>query len=530
MNRVIKPSSENTQENAEDDPPDSLVLKNKNSTTARFQRAGLPSTLVRAVAKIKLEEPLKEMVSFFVAKNNYKRNNEISYKINRDNFQIKISGCSEYSVNYPVGILSNLRRRAKEILLDNFIYTRTFPLILLNNNNNNTLLYKISEPLLKDFINYGLLKDLPRISDSAKIETKRLIENFNESQKNGSVIFKKPNRTEKILPLKETSEKLAVLSLSFGKDSLLSYGISREIGLDIYPVFINDMGKYNPNEFEIKKKIAELFSKEQKPVFILLDETDNLFRSKEMKEKIEELDGTNAMLTFALELTPLAYSHGAKYIIFGNERNLSNYFINKEGFRVYPSYDQSSIYMKRENQHLKKLTDGNIQILSLVEPIYNIAEMKILYHRYPELLKYVMSCSSKKLSNEKWCYRCPMCAKAFLYSVAVGGDPKKMGFRKNLFEMKYKNLYPVFTSEIERVYEKPPRVKEEESLAFYLALRNGQKGELIDLFKQKYLKRVEKKEKELREKYFGIHPSQILPPELKDKVLRIYEEELKELR
>ena len=505
MNPVIKPSSENTQANAEDDPPDSLVLKNK-------------------IPEIELGEPLTKVGSFFVVKNNYKKNNEISYKINRDNFQIKVSGCSEYSVNYPVGILSNLKRRAKEILLDNFIYTRTFPLILLNNN---TLFYKISEPLLKDFINYGLLKDLPRISDSAKIETKRLIENFNESQKNGSVIFKKPNRTEKVLPLKETSEKLAVLSLSFGKDSLLSYGISREIGLDVYPVFINDMGKYNPNEFEIKKKIAESFSKEQKPVFILLDETDNLFRSKEMKEKIEELDGTNAMLTFALELTPLAYSYGAKYIIFGNERNLSNYFINKEGFRVYPSYDQSSIYMKRENQHLKKLTDGNVQILSLVEPIYNIAEMKILYHRYPELLKYVMSCSSKKLSNEKWCYRCPTCAKAFLYSVAVGGDPKKMGFRKNLFEMKYKNLYPVFTSEIERVYEKPPRVKEEESLAFYLALRNGQKGELIDLFKQKYLKRVEKKEKELREKYFGIHPSQTLPPELKDKVLRIYEEELK---
>ena len=53
MNRAIKPSSENTQENKEDDPPDSLVLKNKISTTARFQRAGLPSPLVRAVAKIK---------------------------------------------------------------------------------------------------------------------------------------------------------------------------------------------------------------------------------------------------------------------------------------------------------------------------------------------------------------------------------------------------------------------------------------------------------------------------------------------
>jgi 7-cyano-7-deazaguanine synthase in queuosine biosynthesis len=525
MNLIIKSSSENTQEKEEDDPPNSLVLKNKNSTTARFQRAGLPSPLVRAVAKIKLEEPLKEKGSFLVEENNSKKITKISYKINGNNFRIKVSEGSEYLVNYPAGILPNLERRAKEILLDNFIYTRTFPLILLNN----TLFYKIAEPSLKDFINYGLLKDIPRISDSAKIKTKKLLENFNESKKNGSVIFKKTNQTVKLLPPKETSKKLAILSLSFGKDSLLSYAISKEIGLDVYPTFINDMGKYNPNEFKIKKKIAQLFSKEQKPVFVLKDETDNLFRSKEMKEKIEELDGTNAMLAFALELTPLAYYLGTKYIIFGSERSLNDYFVNKERYRVYPSYDQSSTYMKMENQYFKKLTDGNIQILSLIEPIYNIAEIKILYHRYPYLLKYVMSCSSKKLSNEKWCYQCPTCAKVFLYSVAVGGDPKKMGIKKNLFEMKYKNLYPVFTSENERVYEKPPRVKEEESLAFLLATRNGQNGELIDLFKQKYLKGVEKKEKELRERYFGIHPSQTLPPELKNKVVKIYKEELKEL-
>jgi len=66
MNRAIKPSSENNRVNEEDDPPDSLVLKSKIPTTARFQRAGLPSPLVRAVAKIKLEESLKKVGPFFV--------------------------------------------------------------------------------------------------------------------------------------------------------------------------------------------------------------------------------------------------------------------------------------------------------------------------------------------------------------------------------------------------------------------------------------------------------------------------------
>jgi hypothetical protein len=50
MNPILKPSSENTISSSEDDPPDSLVLKNK-------------------ITKIKLEEPRKERGSFFVAKN-----------------------------------------------------------------------------------------------------------------------------------------------------------------------------------------------------------------------------------------------------------------------------------------------------------------------------------------------------------------------------------------------------------------------------------------------------------------------------
>jgi len=50
MNPILKPSSENIISSSEDDPPDSLVLKNK-------------------ITKIKLEEPLKKKGSFFVAKN-----------------------------------------------------------------------------------------------------------------------------------------------------------------------------------------------------------------------------------------------------------------------------------------------------------------------------------------------------------------------------------------------------------------------------------------------------------------------------
>jgi len=69
--------------------------------------------------------------------------------------------------------------------------------------------------------------------------------------------------------------------------------------------------------------------------------------------------------------------------------------------------------------------------------------------------------------------------------------------------------------------------RDEQLLAFYLAYKQGYKGELIDLFTKLYLKEAEKREKELREDYFGIHSTKTLPKELKDKLLNIYQEELK---
>jgi len=72
--------------------------------------------------------------------------------------------------------------------------------------------------------------------------------------------------------------------------------------------------------------------------------------------------------------------------------------------------------------------------------------------------------------------------------------------------------------------------RDEQLLAFFLAYKNGKKGELIDLFKSLYLKEAEKREKELKEEYFGIHSTKTLPKELKDKLLNIYKEELKNLK
>ena len=436
---------------------------------------------------------------------------------------IKTLDNSKYQIDYPKNILSGLSRQSQITLLENFAYARLAPLVLVLKDK---FKYQNQKPRLKEFIDFGVINDLPRFSEVASINTKKLVSQFQKAKKANN-LFAKKGFGQKIIGKKPTLANQAIMSLSFGKDSLLSYGIAKEIGLNCHIAAIDELDQI---ECKIKRKIAADFSKkEKKSIDFLQDNIDEIFSHPKINKNINELENTNGMLTFLLDLVPLAFYHQAKYIIFGNEKNFDDSFINKYGAKAYPSFDQTSGYTKRLNQNLKSLTNGQVSVVSLVEPIYNIAEMHILYHRYPKLLKYLMSCSPKKGLKERWCYHCPMCAKAYLYSVAVGGDPKLIKFNRNFFEKKYQELYPLFSKKIKRNYEKPPAVKEEQLLAFLLAYRQGAKGALIDLFKKKYLALAEKNEKKLRKKFFAIYPAKNIPKELKNKVIDIYRQELKKL-
>jgi len=457
---------------------------------------------------------------------------KISYEIGREKFTFKISNV-QYSLSYPENSFSCLSDEAKKTLAENFIYSRTAVLGIA------TLTpadYLMPRPFLKNFIDWGLINDLPRISEDLNIATDRLQRSFKAYNSKKTKFLAPINKNFKLLPRKTPANDRAIIAISFGKDSLLTYGLAKEIGLKYQLVSVDDENKqFDSTDYKFKRKIFREFAREQKEKIHFLkddidfkDSVDQLMTDKKIRAKAEDLEHANAMITFILELLPFAYHFGAKYVIFGNERNFIDTFTNKFGIKAYPSFDQTAIYTKKENVELKKLTDGNLAAISLVEPIYNLAEMAILYHRYSHLLKYLMSCSPEGDAEDRWCYSCPMCAKAFLYSVAVGGDPKKIGFNKNFFAKQYQPLYPLLAKKISRYYEKPPAVREEQLLAFLLAYRQGARGELIELFRRKYLTEAEKKEKTLRKKFFGIYPAINIPNNLKNKVLKIYQEELKD--
>ncbi|MCX6740415.1 MAG: hypothetical protein NTZ49_04280 [Candidatus Parcubacteria bacterium] len=421
---------------------------------------------------------------------------------------------------YPRSVWKDFK--AKNFLIENFIYASAAPIAASGKIN---IQFGFNNPVIRKIVDYGLFGDLGRVAYLNKIKTKQLGLYIKNRQEDFLHIPKEKTK----LPSQANVESQAILALSFGKDSLLSYGLAEEIGLACRLIYVIEKEDEQSLEHKFKKRIISQFCREQhKQIEYFEDNLDAIYLNKALPIKIKGWDSANGMLIFALELLPFSYHYQAKYLILGNEKNFDDYWM-EQGVKSYPSFDQSSVYLSPMNKYFDKFSSGNFQAVSLVEGIYNLAEMKILYHRYPKLLKYLMSCSLDTASRDRWCYHCPMCAKAYLYSVAVGGDPKKIGFNKDFFNIKYRDLYPLFAKKITRAYEMPSAVKDEQRLAFLMAYRLGHHGDLMELFKKKYLDKTIKQEKMLHHKFFKVYPMRTAPKHLQTKLLNIYQEELKTL-
>ncbi|NUM25506.1 MAG: hypothetical protein HUU49_02645 [Candidatus Buchananbacteria bacterium] len=447
---------------------------------------------------------------------------DISYHIDEDGFRVEILGRG-YTVKYPLAIYRTLDQKAKRVLAENFIYCRTKSLSLQTDE---VLPYRLSRPINKELVSYGIVGDIPRLAYLSNVSIAELLDMYRDNEE--KEIFKQTDLTNGTIAVTTENDK-AILALSFGKDSLLSYGLAQELGLSFRLVYVKEMEELNSAEEKFKNAIiADFTAEENVSIDFLTDNIDEIFFDLKFARKVEDLENTNGMLAFALELAPFACYYRAKYLLFGNEANFSDYYPDGS-YKIYPSFDQSILYAKEENRLFDCLTSGKIQIASLVEPIYNIVEMALLVNRYPKLLKYMMSCSPKETDPDKWCYGCPMCAKAFLYLVAVGGRAEQIGFNRDFFKQEYKDLYPLFNKNVKRVYEKPTAVRDEQLLSFLFAYRRGARGALIDLFKEEYLVEAEKREPELREKFLTIHETATIPEFIKEKLIHIYQEEIKKL-
>ncbi|MCL5675791.1 MAG: hypothetical protein M1120_01550 [Patescibacteria group bacterium] len=434
-------------------------------------------------------------------------------RVHINNYSLKLE--------YPKKIWQRFPALQKKIFAENVAYSLTFhiPFVFPTLKK---MSYSLPVPISEAFMYKCFTQQLPATAMMEKTnfgkKTSNLLRKFFYTE----YVFN--NRKTQIPPFNRISNKNnIVMPFTFGKDSLLTFGLLRELGVSAQPVFVAE--PHYPYDEVLKKNLAEDFQREYKIKIEFLKNSLGILRDP------TDWFGWETQLTqYSLLLLPYIYYTKAGYLLFSNEQSCDFDQIDKDGFRCNPVYEQSHPWLL-QNSLLTGLVGGNsLSIGTLLEPVHEISIVKILHRRYPEIGKYQSSCDleAKPKNGSRWCENCSKCARMFIFLLANGIDPKKVGFKGNLLTAAKIHLYPLFdpTRIKEYGYDNSEPAIKEQLLGFLLAYRRGVKGAAINLFKKKYLKQALSEEKQLRQIFFGIHSSTTVPYSFSKKILRIFHQEL----
>lgn len=425
-----------------------------------------------------------------------------------------------FDLVYPGGIWASYPKESRRVLVDNLTYLLTVNVPLVSSFRK--VVYNTSKPFFEKRFKLMVLNGIPSATHDYKQGTKDFVDRFLNAQ----IVFK-DNKIKKPV-YKEKLGDRAIVPLSCGKDSLLTLAVAKEVGLNPVAVYIVDT--VSPPENKIKIKHAKELCKEQGIKLVFLKNSIEKLNDFETWNTPETCLGYMHMITgFCFVSLPLLHYFKANKVVLGNQKDMDFSFVNKENLVTWPAPDQSSRATREQHKMIKKMTNGQGGVYSIIRPLTNIAITKILHHRYPEFAKYQVSCDClDACDEERWCHDCNKCARLSLFTHGIGRHPRIIGFKHNLLDKRYEKHYALFRGKEVDHYEQSKEARDQQLLAFLMAYRSGVAGYLIDKFKKEYLRGAKQREIELRKKFFKVYPAR-LPNRHKKKIISIYKEEMKGL-
>ena len=380
--------------------------------------------------------------------------------------------------------------------------------------------YSFPPPLAAPFFNYGLILSLPEnLLDFDGLKTsdyvKRVMNSFYRTSFVGNP---RPLPTIDFKP----HPKTAFLPFTFGKDSLLTYAVCRELGIKPIPLFFLEPS--NVYENEIKQKLIKEFAKE-------FDEEVLTFATPlaGFKQTRGLWWGWDIFLTqYTLYLIPFLYYFKPAYFFWSNEFNCNEIVSNDEGFLVNGLFEQSAQWMHILNIGLR-LFGITTELGSILEPLTELSILWILHSRYSHLARYQTSClNDDPLSKTKrWCGRCYECARVYISLLGLGVDPKNISLETDMLSKRKRKLFYVFEENKNDLHSRFKFTKNEKLFAFYLAYQKGVRGGLMSEFISKYLIKTENEKGTSFKEYLSPHPSRTIPEDYKQVVYALYKKQLR---
>ncbi|MFC1619881.1 hypothetical protein ACFL45_08040 [Candidatus Neomarinimicrobiota bacterium] len=235
---------------------------------------------------------------------------------------------------------------------------------------------------------------------------------------------------------------------SGGKDSLLSYGVMKELGKDVHPVFINESGRHwftainayrylrdaEPNTARVWCNSDRVFAwmLRQMP-FIRQDFAD-------VRADIYPIR-LWTVAVFLFGVLPLAHQRRVGRILIGNEYD-TTLNLDHHGITHYAAlYDQSKYFDNALTRYYQKKGWGMYQF-SILRSLSELLILAILVNRYPHLQQQQVSCHAAHERDGRIypCGNCEKCRRIVGMLQALDADPTRCGYTSNQIVKALKSL------------------------------------------------------------------------------------------
>ena len=450
---------------------------------------------------------------------------DIEASYDDDSVLLKLDG-KGYRIEFPVEVWSPLRDEVKSSIVDHlaFLSTNYLPLVAEKKG----VRYSTRMPMFEAFSFKSNTMDMP---SSAVLDWRNPYD-YVRDYLNLDFVFS-PGRP---IVWRETfePEERAIISFTSGKDSLLTLAVCLELGLE--PILINIVEPSNTYEGGHKAAILEKINEEFGIGYYTVPNQVGLFHdAAHMGLRPTSLGWGNQLMYYLFIHLPFVIHHRVKYVFYGNEHSCDFEVDGEGGFRNNFCYDQSSHWTIQQDVMLRTLTGGSAGVGSLVGPLNEIAVVKCLHEGYPELAKYQMSCfcEDEATLEHRWCCNCSKCARNYAFIKAIGGDPGRVGFWREMFSEECAPLYSAMNGKETYGFDRSGLGREEQELALLMACMEDPGDQFLRRFRAEtdLGVRCDNSDgdllRDLKEYYFTPQEYPAMPEELRDRVYEIYNRLLK---
>ncbi|HWG91920.1 MAG TPA: hypothetical protein VNZ52_13805 [Candidatus Thermoplasmatota archaeon] len=233
------------------------------------------------------------------------------------------------------------------------------------------------------------------------------------------------------------ADKYAVLS-SGGKESLLTYGLLKELGKEVHPIYFNESGRHwhtAVTSYRHMQRTEPLTKR-------IWSTTDRLYTGVNKILPLVRRDFQRVRAdvypiqmwvfnNYQVAAMPYLLHAGVGNLLMGNEYDEGPWPEVKGVRYYYAIYDQSQEFDLRASAFYGE-KGLPVSQFSLVRPIAGPMVQEILGKRYPDLWKTQTSCHATHTKAGKVlpCGRCSKCLGVMLFHLQAGLDPTKIRYTK----------------------------------------------------------------------------------------------------